>query len=81
MAFDLPIETAPTLEGFETKLRADGELEVDKGPGKNLNDLFEQLNRQSIQVDSLRNKANRLEELFMRLVEQKNEGAAGEAGS
>jgi ABC-2 type transport system ATP-binding protein len=76
-----PIDTAPTLDGFETKLRSDGELEVDKGPGKNLNDLFEQLNRQSIQVDSLRNKANRLEELFMRLVEQKNEGAAGATDS
>ena len=67
-----PITTPPELEGFETRLRDANELEVEKGPGRNLNDLFEQLNRQGIQIDSLRNKANRLEELFMRLVDQKN---------
>ena len=71
-----PVAAAPQLEGFETRLRETGELEVEKGPGRNLNDLFAQLNQQDIQIDSLRNKANRLEELFMRLVEQK--GAAGD---
>ena len=70
-----PVAIAPKLEGFETRLRTTGELEVEKGPGRNLNDLFKQLNQQDIQIDSLRNKANRLEELFMRLVEQKNGGA------
>jgi len=69
-----PISRAPQLEGFETKLRTDTELEVDKGPTHNLNDLFEQLDKQEIRVDSLRNKANRLEELFMRLVENKGDG-------
>lgn len=69
-----PIVEAPQLEGFETKLRSDTELEVDKGPAHNLNDLFAQLDRHDIKVDSLRNKANRLEELFMRLVEQKEDG-------
>lgn len=67
-----PITAPPVLEGFEARLRDANELEVEKGPGRNLNDLFEQLNRQDIQIDSLRNKANRLEELFMRLVDQKN---------
>ena len=41
------------------------------GPSRNLNDLFEELDARGIQVVSLRNKANRLEELFMRLVENK----------
>jgi len=69
-----PVESAPELDGFETVLRADGELEVDKGPSVDLNDLFEQLGAQNIRVVSLRNKANRLEELFMRLVENKQDG-------
>jgi ABC-2 type transport system ATP-binding protein len=69
-----PVAEAPQLDGFETRLRSDTELEVDKGPAHNLNDLFTQLDRHNIKVDSLRNKANRLEELFMRLVEQKEDG-------
>lgn len=69
-----PVQSAPELDGFETVLRADGELEVDKGPSVDLNDLFEQLGAQNIRVVSLRNKANRLEELFMRLVENKQDG-------
>ena len=36
-----------------------------------MNSLFAQLNAQGIHVVSLRNKANRLEEMFMRLVENK----------
>jgi ABC-2 type transport system ATP-binding protein len=41
------------------------------GPSKNLNDLFHELDARGLRVVSLRNKANRLEELFMRLVESK----------
>ena len=66
----------PDLEGFETRLRDDCELEVEKGQEKDLNDLFTQLDSRGIRVVSLRNKANRLEELFMRLVEGKQEGDA-----
>ncbi len=62
---------APALDGFMTRLRGERELEVEKGPGCDLNDLFVQLNARNIHVSSLRNKANRLEELFMRLVESK----------
>jgi ABC-2 type transport system ATP-binding protein len=68
------ISEAPQLEGFETRLLEDNELEVDKGPAVNLNDLFVQLGKHGIEVVSLRNKANRLEELFMRLVENKQDG-------
>ncbi|MDH3550541.1 MAG: ABC transporter ATP-binding protein, partial [Gammaproteobacteria bacterium] len=61
---------APTLRGFETRLREDGELEVEKGPETDLNDLFGQLDDNGVRVVSLRNKANRLEEMFMHLVEK-----------
>ncbi len=64
---------APHLEGFKTRLRNDCELEVEKGPEHDINDLFEQLNKNNIRVLSMRNKANRLEELFMRLVESKHQ--------
>jgi len=71
------ISAAPDLDGFTTRLRDDGELEVQKGPGRDLNDLFAQLSAQNIHVSSLRNKANRLEELFMRLVDSKKRAATG----
>ena len=74
------VQTAPRLNGFETRLRDDGELEVEKGPAHSLNDLFAQLDERDIAVVSLRNKANRLEELFMRLVKSNQNGmnSAGE---
>ena len=71
------LSTAPELDGFEARLRGDSELEVEKGPGRDVNDLFEQLDARDIKVVSLRNKANRLEELFMRLVENKHAAGGG----
>ena len=68
------ISSAPALDGYETYLREDGELEVATGPSHKLNELFEQLSERNITVVSMRNKANRLEELFMGLVENKQNG-------
>jgi ABC-2 type transport system ATP-binding protein len=65
------LSEAPKLEGFVTRLRDSLELEVEKGPDRDINDLFEQLNLQGIRVVSMRNKSNRLEELFLRLVDSK----------
>ena len=67
------LEEAPVLDGFEARLRDDGELEVAKGHDRDMNDLFKQLQAQGIGVASLRNKANRLEEMFMHLVESKGD--------
>ena len=67
------LQAAPQLDGFVTRLRDDGELEVEKGRGTAMNDLFAQLQAQGIRVASLRNKANRLEEMFMHLVERKGD--------
>ncbi len=71
LSLDRQLETAPRLDGFETRVRPDCELEVEKGQETDMNSLFAQLNAEGIQVVSLRNKANRLEEMFMRLVENK----------
>ncbi len=62
----------PVLEGFTARLREDGELEVEKGPDHDINDLFLELNKHNVRIVSMRNKANRLEELFLGLVDSKH---------
>ncbi|HWM27531.1 MAG TPA: ABC transporter ATP-binding protein [Woeseiaceae bacterium] len=66
-----PLERAPELPGFEVVLLDDGELEVAIDAKHDLNELFEELNSRGIKVVSLRNKANRLEEMFLSLVENR----------
>ena len=64
------LTTPPQLLGYPTKL-IDGhtlEVQVDKAMG--ITALFTQLAHQSIEVLSLRNKTNRLEELFVSRVEK-----------
>ena len=57
----------------------DHTLEIEVTKEQSLNDIFARLSQQGIEVVSMRNKVNRLEELFMRLVE-KRDGADGKAG-
>jgi len=72
-----PMDSAPDLPGFETVLQGSDELEVVVDAKHDLNELFGVLNERGIMVLSLRNKANRLEELFISLVE--NNQAARQA--
>ena len=65
-----PVTEAPQLEGFEVWLRDAKTLEVAVPKSESLNTLFVELARLNFEVMSMRNKANRLEELFVRLVEQ-----------
>jgi ABC-2 type transport system ATP-binding protein len=58
----------PPLPGYPTQLLDPHTLEVEVARGRGLNDIFVQLAAQGIEVASMRNKVNRLEELFMRLV-------------
>lgn len=65
------LDSAPEIEGYETRLVDPHCFEVtvqDQG----LNGIFEALSVQGIQVRSMRNKANRLEELFVSLVAEGN---------
>lgn len=57
------------LDGFTYRLSDESTLEVDVAKSDGLNPVFAQLTAQHIQVMSMRNKANRLEELFVSLVE------------
>jgi ABC-2 type transport system ATP-binding protein len=70
-----PLHAAPELPGFEAVLLSSDELEVAVDSRHDLNELFDVLGKGGIRVLSLRNKANRLEELFLSLVE--NRHAAG----
>ena len=75
LSLNRQLADADALPGFNVKLREDCELEVSIGEDSNLNTLFAALSEQGIVVTSLRNKSNRLEELFMRLVENKQQTA------
>jgi ABC-2 type transport system ATP-binding protein len=67
----------PQLPGYVTRLVDDHTIEVEVKKEQGLNDIFARLSQQGIEVVSMRNKVNRLEELFMRLVERKDPAAAG----
>jgi ABC-2 type transport system ATP-binding protein len=56
------------LDGFESRLVDEHTLEVDVPKKVGLNSVFAQLTQKEIQVLSMRNKSNRLEELFVRMV-------------
>ena len=61
---------APSLSGYRTELLDPQTLEVQVDKAQGVNELFRQLAAQQIEVLSLRNKTNRLEELFVSLVEK-----------
>ena len=69
----------PRLEGFRAELADAHTLEVEVSRGQSLNRVFAQLSEQGIEIDSMRNKVNRLEELFVRLVDSSGRAGAGEA--
>lgn len=56
------------IEGFTSRLIDDHTLEVDVKKSQHLNQVFSALSDQNINVLSMRNKSNRLEELFVSLV-------------
>jgi ABC-2 type transport system ATP-binding protein len=63
-----PQAAAPRLEGYPVSLVDPLTLEVQVEKSQGVNALFAQLAAQGIEVLSLRNKTNRLEELFVSLV-------------
>ncbi len=67
-----PVAAAPALPGHAAvKLVDDHTLEVEISKDQNLNDIFARLSAAGVEVISMRNKVNRLEEMFMRLVENR----------
>ena len=74
------LSVPPVLQGFTATLIDDHTIEVEVSKEQTLNDIFAQLSQQHLQVTSMRNKVNRLEELFIRLVDGKPKGAAAVRG-
>lgn len=62
-----PIIQAPILSDFHTQLIDESTLEISLHHKQNLNTLLSKLDEQGITVSSMRNKSNRLEELFIQL--------------
>jgi ABC-2 type transport system ATP-binding protein len=64
------MQVAPQLTGYPSRLVDNHTLEVQVDKTIGITALFGQLALQNVQVLSLRNKTNRLEELFVGLVEK-----------
>ena len=65
-----PLQAAPQLIGYPSQLLDASTLEVQVDKAVGITGLFTQLAAQNIEVVSLRNKTNRLEELFVSLVKK-----------
>lgn len=64
-----PLLENAELNGLEFVRLDDTTIEVEIHRGESLNSTFELLSRHGVEVVSMKNKANRLEELFLNLVE------------
>ncbi|PKF61302.1 ABC transporter [Psychromonas sp. psych-6C06] len=69
--FDVdPPTHLPSSNFFTIKQTDEVTLEIELDKEQSLNKVFSELSAQGIRVNSMRNKANRLEELFIELVEK-----------
>ncbi len=75
LTLDRQIHEAPRLDGYTVRLRNDYEIEVEVAKEQGLNKVFAELTAQDLNVVTMRTKSNRLEELFIRLVEGKGKQA------
>ncbi|MCG7411558.1 ABC transporter [Moraxella nonliquefaciens] len=76
--FDLKDElnNTPTINNISHITLSDNKtLEITLNKNQNLNDVFRQLNDFNIQIVSMRNKNNRLEELFMGVVDNHSQNS------
>ena len=70
-----PLANLPVIEGFQIERVSDKSINVAVPKEIGLNQLFSQLTALNIKVASMKNKTNRLEQLFMDLIDSKT--AAG----
>lgn len=75
------LSEAPKLTQFACRLTTPNSLEIDLLEHQTVNDLFQALDAAGIRVLSLRNKFNRLEELFIRLTGHSSENTSQDTGS
>ncbi len=71
------LEQAPQLESFNKIIRLDHHsIEVEVPERLSINDLIHELETQNIVVERMRNKANRLEEVFVKLTTKTDDASA-----
>lgn len=68
------LQNLPELNGHHIVRIDDHSFEVEVDKGQSLNQVFTQLTDQGVQIVSMRNKSNRLEELFVALVNANKKG-------
>ena len=66
-----PVVAPLVVPGFDVRRNGPQELEVALPRSRTVNELFAALSAAGVEILSLRNKANRLEELFLTLTERK----------
>ncbi len=76
-----PLRAHLALAGYRVLLVDDTTIEVEVSKEQNLNEIFAALSSAGGEVVSMRNKSNRLEELFMRLVEGRDVGSGQQQGT
>ena len=70
--FDLeePLDSIPKIDGYPLKLLDNSTLVAAIDKSNSINDLFDEFTKLNIKVKSMRNEANRLEELFINMVKK-----------
>ena len=68
-----PLNNEPMIEGYNLRLDDPLTLVTAVNKDKSINNLFDELNKIGIKVKSMRNESNRLEELFIETIKNKNE--------
>ena len=71
-----PLTTAPAIEGFHIERISEKVLDVAVPKELGLNQLFSELTALHIKVASMKNKSNRLEQLFLDLIDSKAAGTS-----
>lgn len=72
---DAPLDAAPVIDGVHIERVSEHSLNVGVPKAFGLNRLFSRLSEEGINVVSLKNKSNRLEQLFLDLIDANAEGA------
>ena len=68
-----PLDNEPMIKGYNLRLDDPLTLVTAINKDKSINNLFDELNKIGIKVKSMRNESNRLEELFIETIKNKNE--------
>ncbi len=68
------LDTLPELDGYGLTQPDGNILEVEIGRGQSINEMFQLLSQQGIEVTSMRNKQNRLEQLFINMLKNSRNG-------